>query len=379
MATRWTTRNKRLFSGTEQVANFRSMSTIYPVRVIRRSTRPRPFESGTAIALPKSFTYGGASHDTRAFLEKVETTGLLVLKDGKNVYENYWLGNDATTQSVSWSVAKSFVSALMGIAVGDRKIASVLDPVTKYAPELAGSAYDGVRIKDVLQMSSGARWNEDYSNPDADINRFGRMLVEGTSLDAFAATVRPEKPPGTFNRYNTTDTHVLGMVIRNATGQSLSEFLHDRLWDPLGMEADGFWIVDNCGMEMAGGGLNAVLRDYAKLGQLYLNEGNWHGKQLIPAQWIRDSVTPDAPHVMPGTRDSALLPWGYGYQWWVPDNSGAYSAIGIYGQFIFVHPKARVVIAKTTAFRDYAQSTAPEHYRTADHFALFHAIAESTM
>jgi CubicO group peptidase (beta-lactamase class C family) len=126
---------------------------------------------------------------------------------------------------------------------------------------------------------------------------------------------------------------------------------------------------------MAGGGLNAVLRDYARLGRLYLNGGARNGMQIVPADWVRASTTPDAPHVQPGPRASALLPWGYGYQWWVPDDSGAYSAIGIYGQFIYVDPAARLVIAKTSAFRDYGRSTRPEHYRTADHFALFRAIA----
>lgn len=375
MTTDWTTRNMRLFSGIEQVENFRSMSTIYPVRVVRRSSKPKPFERGPTIDLPSSFTFDDKSTNTHTFLKDAETTGLLILKDGRLVFEDYWLGNDASTQSISWSVAKSFVSALMGIAVGEGAIKSIEEPVTKYAPELAGSGYDGVRIKDVLQMSSGARWNEDYSDPNSDINRFGRMLVEGTSLDEFAASVGPERPPGTFNRYNSTDTHVLGMVVRKATGRSLSEYLHDKLWEPLGMEADAFFIVDNRGAEMAAGGLNAVLRDYARLGQLYLQNGSHNGKQIVPAEWVRASITPDAPHLMPGPRASALLPWGYGYQWWVPDNSGAYSAIGIYGQFVFVEPNARVVIAKTTAFRDYAKSLNPEHYRTADHFALFHEIA----
>jgi CubicO group peptidase (beta-lactamase class C family) len=375
---RWTTRNTRLFSGAEQVANFRAMSSIYPVRVIRRASKPVPLARGERLALPDTFEFDGKVLNTNELLSKVETTGLLVLKDGRVVFEDYWLGNDATTQSVSWSVCKSFVSALVGIAIGEGAIASVEDPVTRYAPDLAGSAYDGVRIKDVLQMSSGARWNEDYSDPDSDINRFGRLLQDGTSFDDFAASCVGERPPGTFNRYNTTDTHVLGMVVRGATKRSLTDYLRDKLWEPLGMEADAFFIVDTKGAEFAGGGLNAVLRDYARLGQLYLNGGVCNGAQIVPAAWVRESTTPDAPHVMPGPRDSAALPWGYGYQWWVPDRSGAYSALGIYGQFIYVDPKARVVIAKTSAFRDYGRSLRPEHYRTADQIALFKAIAANT-
>jgi len=374
MPARWTTKNTRLFSGAEQTENFRTISTIYPVRVIRRSSKPAPLERGPQLTLPQTFEFGGKKQNTQHFLAHVETTGLLILKNDKLVFEDYWLGNDASTQSVSWSVAKSFVSALMGIAIGEGAIGSVEDPVTRYAPELAGSAYDGVRLKDVLQMSSGARWNEDYSDPESDINRFGRLMVEGTSLDAFAARCVRERPPGTYNLYNSTDTHVLGLVVRNAAGRSLSEYLHDKLWEPLGMEADAFWIVDCEGAEMAGGGLNAVLRDYAKLGRLFLNGGAWNGVQIVPAQWVHASITPDAPHLQPGPRASALLPWGYGYQWWVPDNSGAYSAIGIYGQFIYVDPAARVVIAKTSAFREYGRSAKPENYLTADHFALFRAI-----
>lgn len=371
----WTTRDSRLFTGAAQVENFRSMSTIYPVRVIRRAAKPAPLAAGKAMALPASFEIQGRTIDTARFLAEVETTGLLVFKDDRLVHEDYWLGNDATTQTVSWSVVKSFVSALMGIAIHEGAIRSLEDSVTRYVPELAGSGYDGVRIKDVLQMSSGIRWNEDYSDPEADINVFGRVFRRGESLDAFAARCVRGREPGTYNLYNSTDTHVIGMVLRHATGRSLAEYLKEKLWDPIGAGADAFWIVDDKGAEMAGGGLNAVLRDYARLGLLYLNGGIWNGTQIVPEAWVKASVTPDAPHLMPGPRPSALLPSGYGYQWWVPDDSGVYSAIGIYNQYVYVDPKARVVIAKSSAFRGYAASTAPEAYKSAEHFALFKAIA----
>ena len=375
MSKHWTTKDARLFTGAPQVENFRSMASIYPVRVIRRSARPVPLACGKAMTLPSAFRVQDREVDTARFLAEVETTGLLVMKDDRVVFEDYWLGNDATTQTISWSVVKSFVSALIGIALHEGVLQSVEDPVTRYVPELAGSGYDGVRLKDVLQMSSGVRWNEDYSDPEADINVFGRVFRKGESLDAFAARCVRGREPGTYNLYNSTDTHVLGMVLRRATKRSLSDYLKEKLWDPIGAEADAFWIVDDHGAEMAGGGLNAVLRDYARLGALYLNGGVWNGTRIVPEAWVKASVTPDAPHLMPGARPNALLPSGYGYQWWVPDDSGVFIAIGIYNQFVYVDPAARVVIAKSSAFRNYAASTAPEAYKSVEHAALFRAIA----
>jgi CubicO group peptidase (beta-lactamase class C family) len=373
MPSHWTTRPIGLFGGGSQVENFREMATIYPVRVVRRSAKPAPFAAGQPLELPAAFEFQGRNIDTAQFLSEMETTGLLVLRNDRLVFERYWLGNDATTQSASWSVGKSFVSALVGVAIDEGAIRSVEDPVTLHAPMLKGSAYDGVRLKDVLQMSSGARWNEDYSDPESDINKWIRILAgEGGSLDAFAAGRVRGCEPGTFNRYNTTDTHVLGMVVRGATGRSLTEYLREKLWAPLGTEADAFWIVDSTGVEMAGGGLNAILRDYAKLGALYMNGGVWNGQRIVSEAWVKASVTPDAPHVAPRPESS-----GYGFQWWAPDSSGAYCAIGVYNQFVWVDPGTRTVIAQTAAFRGYAADLRAESYRVGDCFALFRAIAEA--
>jgi CubicO group peptidase (beta-lactamase class C family) len=377
MTGEWTTRNPALFRGGDQVENFRQMSTIYPVRVIRRASAPSSLEPGANLQLPGSFEFQGRRLDTAGFLAEMETTGLIVVRDGRVVFEDYWLGADASTQTVAWSVSKSFVSALIGIAIHEGAIASVEDPVTRYAPELVGGAYDSVRLKDVLQMSSGARWNEDYSDPESDAAAFGRVLDGGGSLDALAARCVRECAPGTFNRYNSIDTHVLGMVLRRATGASLSEYLRERLWEPLGMEADGFWIVDSAGAEMAAGGLNAVLRDYARLGCCYLNGGVWNGAPVVPKAWVEASITPDAPHLRPGQRPNASLPMGYGYQWWLPDDSGPYCAMGVYHQFIWVDPATRTVIAKSSAFRRYGSSPRLESYRVGDHFALLNAIAKT--
>ena len=374
----WRTRDVKLFSGQPQAVNFRQMASIFPARVVRRSSLSRPLSTGTPVALPQTFELDGVSVDTTQFLSSVDTTGLIVIRNDQVIYESYWHGYDATTHAISFSVGKSFVSALVGIAVDEGAIRSIEDPVTRYAPELAGSAYDGVRLKDVLQMSSGTRWNEDYSDPASDVGRFGRVRAVGGSVDAYCAQTQREHPPGTFNRYNTLDTCVLGLVLHRATGRFLSDYLQEKLWEPLGMEADAYWNVDGEGIEFAGAGLSAVLRDNARLGLLYLHEGTWDGRRIVSREWVRDSVKPDAPHLMPGKRASSPSLLGYGYQWWIPDMTGAYSAIGIYNQYVYVDPSTRLVIAKSSAFRDYARSPRPEHSRTPDHFALFRAIASST-
>ncbi|MEN6423228.1 MAG: serine hydrolase, partial [Smithella sp.] len=216
------------------------------------------------------------------------------------------------------------------------------------------SGYNGVSIKNVLQMSSGVRFNEDYGDFNSDINRMGRYFALNMPLADFVASLKAERKPGTFHHYVSMDTQVLGMILRAATGKTLSEYTEEKLWKPLGMESDAYWLIDSSGMEAAFGGLNVTLRDYARFGRLYLKNGNWNGKQIIPEAWCKASVTPDAPHLMPGKRSNASWVLGYGYQWWIPENpDGDYLAFGIYGQAIYVYPRYNIVIAKTSAYSDY--------------------------
>jgi CubicO group peptidase (beta-lactamase class C family) len=363
-----------MFGGGDQIKHFRGMSSIFAGHVVHRSVKPFEFKHGTPISLPESFPNAGNREDTVEFLAATDTTGLLILKDDRVIFEQYWLGNTAETRWPAWSVSKSFTSALVGIAIHDGKIAGIEDPITKYVPELKGSAYDGVRIKDALQMSSGARWNEDYSDSQSDVNRFGRAFALGGSLDAFAATLTRELPPGTFNRYNSMDAQVLGMILRRTTGKTQADYLEEKLWSPLGMESDAYWITDDQGVEFAAGGLIATLRDFAKLGRLYANGGRWNEVQIVPPDWVHASVTPDAPHLVPGKRASSDSTWGYGYQWWVPDNSGAFSAVGIYNQFVYVNPTMHLVIAKTSANHSYGLNNDESSDREDEHIAFFKAI-----
>jgi CubicO group peptidase (beta-lactamase class C family) len=369
-----------LFTGVEQDENFGRVAEYFPVSTMTRSPEPFDFADGPALALPASFTYAGHEYDTERFLSDTDTTALLVLQDGAVRYERYIRTGGRDVHWLSMSVAKSFVSAALGIAVAEGLIGSVEEPITSYLPELAGSAYDGVRIKDVLQMSSGARWDENYNDPSSDINRLGRILAIGGSLDAFLQGMVREREPGTYNLYDSADTQALGALLVRVTGRPIADYMQEKLWHPLGMEADGYWIVDDEGMELAFAGLNATARDYAKLGELYRNLGSWQGRQIVPRAWVVASVTPDAPHLLPGDNPASDFPLGYGYQWWVMDGEeGEYSAIGVLNQFIYVNPSRRLVIVKLSANSDYGTTPDGSLDRELETIELFRAIGNAAL
>ena len=342
------------FSGAEQFDHFHRLEEVFPSNRITASPEPYTFPQGSSIELPESFIFADKEVNTQEFLEFTDTSALMVVKDSEIRFQNYWLTGGPDVTWMSFSTGKSFVSALVGIALEEGKFESIEEPITKYVLELIGSAYDGVRIKDILQMSSGARWNEDYSDPESDIVRFAYVFGSGASMDDFTASLVREREPGTYNYYNSSDTQALGMLLARVTGQSLSEYAEKKLWHPLGMERDAYWLTDDNGVELAAGGLQVVARDYAKFGQLYLQGGTWNGQHIVPAQWVEDSLRMDGPHVQPGASDPEY-PIGYGYQWWIPKGDrGEFAAIGIYNQFIYVDPTLDLVIVKLSAFNGYA-------------------------
>jgi CubicO group peptidase (beta-lactamase class C family) len=364
-----------LFSGAEQYELFCRVPDFFTHSVMPPADEPFQFGEGEIIELPAAFEYKEQPVTTETFLAETDTSALLVLKDGQVRFEQYMLTGGRKVPWLSMSVAKSFISAAVGIAVNEGHIESIEDPITKYVSKLAGSAYDGVRIKDILQMSSGARWNEDYSDPESDINQFGRIFAIGGSLDEFAATLAREKEPGTVNHYNSIDTQVLGMLLVSTTGRSISEYMTEKLWQPMGTESPGYWLIDSNGMEMAFGGLNATARDYAKLGELYRLSGQLNGKQIVPVDWVKASLTPDAPHLQPG--HDPEFTFGYGYQWWIPEgDEGEFSAIGVYNQFIYVNPTQDVVIVKLSANSDYGTSQDESSYREMETIELFREIVD---
>ena len=339
-----------LFTGAEQIDNFNRMHMMFPVTTMPAAEQPYSFLVVETVPLPTEFIYRGEQVETAEFLARTDTGAVLVIKDGAIQFEQYWRSGGQTQTWLSMSVAKSFISALIGIAIEQGHIRDINDPITDYAPELAGSAYDNVAIKDILQMSSGASWNEDYGDPESDINRFARVFALGGSMNKFATTLTREMAPGTYNRYNSTDTQALGMLLTAATGRSITEYMIENLWHPMGAENTGYWLTDADNMEMAFGGLNITARDYAKLGELYRLGGALNGHQIVPADWVSASIVADAPHLVPGDNPASDWPLGYGHQWWIPEGTtGEFMAIGVYNQFIYIAPEADMVVVKLSA------------------------------
>ncbi len=329
--------------------NFRKLDHFYPFRVVRRSGPVFEFVERPG-QFPLSYDHNDLSSNLEEFLKRTKTTGLLVLKNKELLVERYWQGYTKESLAVSFSVAKSFTSALVGIALEAGLIASIDDPVTDYVPELLGSGYEGVPIKHILQMCSGIRFVEEYDLDDADIMVMRQHIEAGGSIKAYAATLEAEHSSGEVYNYASIDTQVLGMLLENVTGMSPSDYLQEKIWGVLGMESDAKWVSDQHGTVLTYSLFNVSLRDYAKFGLLYLNRGLWNGKRLISKEWIQQSVTPEKEFLK--LKDFYSVGWdiGYGYQWWVPEGTeGEFTALGIYGQYIYVNPSKEIVIVKTSA------------------------------
>ncbi len=344
-----------LFDPDKIVYNFGNMHRLFYTNLIRKSAHTSVLEESRK-SLPEKFRFNGNTISIRDWILKSGTTGLVVMNDNKLVFEQYYQGNTAQSRAISWSVAKSFVSALIGFAVTDGSIESLHDPVGKYVPQLSQSSYANVNIQDFLEMSTGIEFNEDYGDPNSDIRQLGREIFFGYSTNKRIASLPTSGPPGEAFDYISANTQVLGMVLEAATKQKLARYMEEKLWSQLGPEADALWLTDAHSTELSFGGLCMCTRDYARFGLLYLNQGrNLKGKQLLPPQWIQDSVTPRTDYLQPGNGLFEGNPTlGYAYHFWVPKGEeGEFLAIGVYGQFIYVNPMRKVVIAKNSAYIHY--------------------------
>jgi len=367
-----------MFDGTAKHGLFPSLKDQFPTALMTPASEPFQFAQEEGMELPESYQFDGQTRSTEAFFVDTDTSALLVIKDGAVRFERYALTGGRNVQWTSFSVAKSFVSALIGIAVQEGHIADIEDPISRYVAVPAGSAYDGVRIKDVLQMSSGATWSEDYSDPNAEIHRMAEAMGEKGSLDDFVCSMTPDVEPGSLCRYNSGDTQVLGMLLVKATGRSITDYRQEKLYTPLGMESAGYWLQDSVGLEMAFAGMILTARDFAKIGELFRNKGLWNNNQIVPQSCVTASATPDAPHLLPGkvVVGGHILPLGYGYQWWVPEGDcGEFCAIGVYNQFVFVDPSRGTVIVKLSANRTYGTTNEESENQEMETVEFLRAIA----
>ena len=338
-----------LFDEDVIVHNFQNMDEIFEVSILEPSPNPLVFPKKQDYELMEEFQFEDSTYNLAQYLKETNHEGLLILYKDTVVFEQYANGLTENTRHISWSVSKSMLATLLGIA-HDQGLFQLDEPLTKYLPQFVGTGYDGVPIKHILQMSSGVGFNEDYTDYNSDINRFGRTFAKGTSFEEFAKSLKNQRPSGTYCHYVSMDTQVLGILLAKVTGQSLTAFAQNQLWNPIGMQDQATWVVDNTGFEMALGGMNVTLRDYAKLGALYLHEGKLNGQKIVSADWIKAATTPDAPHLQPGDHGHSSHHYGYGFQWWIPEGEeGDYFAAGIYNQYVYVQPKKDLVIVKLTA------------------------------
>lgn len=328
----------------EAVATFRNIDRLFSTRTIKAGGKVRELPPAEQWLANFSFEHEGATYDLYDAMALDNFTALLVLKDGRIAFETYQRGNSRATRWMSMSVAKSITSTLAGIAIKEGLIAGLDAPVTDYVPVLKGSAYDGVSVRDVLMMASGVQWDEAYSDPGSDRRALLRAQISqepGSAMAVMAALPRAAEP-GTVNNYSTGETQVLGEILRGAVGKPLAEYLSEKIWVPYGMEADaGWWLDSPDGVEIGGSGISATLRDYGRFGQFFLEGGLIDGVSILPEDWTREAAGPTK------LEDGSAL--NYGYMWWTgwtapSRKDGAFVAVGIHGQNIYVNPTRKVVI-----------------------------------
>jgi CubicO group peptidase (beta-lactamase class C family) len=322
----------------QREAAFRAMETHYASNVVHHGVA-HPLPAGTPL-LPR-FTDGGTL-DT--YMAAHHVAGIMVVQDGRVRLERYGLGATPDTRWTSFSVAKSFTSTLVGAALRDGSIHSLDDKVTRYIPELAAGAYRDVTVRQLLTMTSGVRWNEDYVDPKSEV----AMMYEGTRqpgvplLVSYMAALPREFAPGERWVYKTGETDLIGILVTRATGKTLASYLSEKVWKPYGMASDALWLKDDVdGTEAGGSGVSATLADYARLGQFLLDGGIANGQTVLADGWIADATHKHADFGVPGR--------GYGYQWWTYDN-GAFAGIGIFGQLLYVDPSRQLVIVQLAAW-----------------------------
>ena len=321
---------------------------VFPARKVAKGAAARPLKRAAAEPAIR-YTYQSQSSGLEDYLSRNRTTALLILKGDTILAERYQYDRKPEQRMTSYSMAKTIVGMLVGVALSEGKIQSLDDRAEKHVAELKGTPYGETPIRHLLTMSSGVRFTEIYSGSD-DVATLSRLSLLGESAGG-AATVMPfrtrDRAPGERFHYSSAETQVLGLVLRAATRKPVAEYLSEKIWQPMGAEADASWIIDKGGYEVAYIGVNATVRDYARLGMLLANDGSLDGRPIIPVGWVREATTPPAEPFEPGRTRSFF---GYGYQTWIlPGNERQFVLRGLRGQAVFVDPKSKLVMVHTAA------------------------------
>jgi CubicO group peptidase (beta-lactamase class C family) len=343
---------RQVFDGTVlpgvEVVTFEHSDTLFPVNRVARGGKVRPLPRASTPLKNVHFQSRGASYDLFDYLADDRVAGLLILKDGKVVLEDYELGAGPDTRWISYSMAKSVSSTLVGAALKQGLISSLDDPLTRYLPQLKGGAYDGVSVRNIMQMASGVNWNETYTDPHSDRRKLLDIQLEQKpgAILAYMSSLSRVGPPGSIWNYNTGESFMVGALLEAATHKPLATYLSEILWSRLGMERDATWWVESPGgMGLAGSGLGATLRDYGRFGLLVQQDGIIDGRQIVPPGWFQEA---GSAHVIRGKSVD------YGYLWWPipagdPIHRGAFQARGIFGQHMYINPAQKLVIVVLSA------------------------------
>ncbi len=354
----------------QKVYGFGHMDKIFTSRTVHRGGRVRTLPSGA----PMFFTIpvDGKALGIDAFMRTEHVAGLLVIQNGHVRLERYGkgFGKDWGPHGrwTSFSVAKSITSTLAGAALADGYITALDDPVTRYIPGLTGSAYDGVSVRQLMTMTSGVKWNEDYADPQSDVARlFNTPAEPGADLTvSYMRTLPREAAPGSKWVYKTGETELLGVLVAQATHKSLAEYLSEKIWKPWGMEADALWEIDSHGQEAGGCCLSMRLRDYGRFGLFVLADGRIGEKPVVPQGWFKAATQKQVDIGDPDT--------GYGYQWWTQAD-GSFDGLGIFGQMLHIDPRHKLIIVTLSA-SDSAVSTHWSKARRALTAAVIQALGD---
>jgi CubicO group peptidase (beta-lactamase class C family) len=352
------------WSGKQQIDAYKDMEKFFAVKTVKKGANVSPLPAGTTIA-PK-IKLNGKTQDVDAFMKANRISGLIAVKDGKVVLEKYGLGRKPEDRWTSFSVAKSVTSILYGAALKDHWILSLGEPVTKYLPELKGSGYDDVTLRQLLTMTSGVKWNEDYTDKNSDVAKSGDMKPQNGEFDplvTYMSKLPSEAKPGTKWVYKTGETDLAGLALARAlAGKGLAQYASEKLWAPFGMEQDAIWMTDQAGYERGGCCMSMTLRDYARIGLFMLGGGKAGGQDVFPPGYLEEATS----NRLPADQKAS-----YGYFWWTSAD-GPYQAIGIFGQGIAIYPADHLVIALNSAM-----PKASDKKQSAAKAALFAAIREA--